>query len=75
MGGTKHGFARILGILGVGIAVALAGCGGGDTEVRQQTNTTTMGQELMDLNKSYEAGIISEQEYKRAKKAILKRYE
>ncbi len=53
----------------------LAGCGGGDTEVRQQTNTTTMGQELMDLNKSYEAGIISEQDYKRAKKAILKRYE
>ena len=53
----------------------LAGCGGGGADVKQQTTTTTMGQELMDLNSSYEKGIISEDEYKKARKAILKRYE
>lgn len=56
-------------------SLLLAGCGGGGTEVRQQTSTTTMGQELMDLNSSYEKGIISEEEYKKAKQAIMNRYQ
>jgi hypothetical protein len=34
-----------------------------------------MGQELMDLEKSYKDGIISEKEYEKAKKDILKKYE
>jgi len=56
-------------------ALLAAGCGGGRADVKQTTNTTTMGQELMDLNSSYEKGIISEDEYKKAKKQIMRRYD
>ena len=36
---------------------------------------TTMGQELMDLDESRKKGLISDKEYERAKKDILKRYD
>jgi uncharacterized membrane protein len=57
-------------------SVLLIGCGGGGTKVESSntTTTTTMGQELMDLNESYEKGIITEKEYETAKKQIMKRY-
>jgi hypothetical protein len=51
----------------------LTACGGGGASM--QASTTTMGQELIDLEKSYKDGIISEKEYEKAKKAILKKYE
>lgn len=51
----------------------LAGCGGGGAEL--QAHSTTMGQELQDLQASYDKGIINEKEYKRAKKDILDRYD
>lgn len=51
----------------------IAGCGGGDTSVQAQT--TTMGQELTDLKKAYDAGVINEKEYDRSKKKILERYD
>jgi hypothetical protein len=51
----------------------LTSCGGGGANISQ--STTTMGQELMDLDKSYKEGIITEKEYKRAKEDILERYE
>ena len=56
------------------LSLVLTGCGGGGADVKQTTTTTTMGQELVDLQASYEKGILTEQEYKDAKNAILKRY-
>ena len=59
-------------ILGGGF---IAGCGGPDTEIRQQQITTTLGQELIDLDTAYKKGLITEKEYQKAKKDILRRYE
>jgi uncharacterized membrane protein len=50
----------------------LTACGGSDNTV--VTTTTTQGQELQDLKKSYDQGIITEKEYENAKEEILDRY-
>lgn len=51
--------------------LSFTGCGGGGAEVRTQTYTKTLGQELMDLHDSYKKGIITEKEYNEAKKKLL----
>ena len=48
-------------------------CGGGGAKVQTSSTTATKGQELMDLEKAYKQGIITEKEYKKQKKKILKR--
>jgi len=53
--------------------VLIAGCGGGDSSV--QASTTTVGQELTDLKKAYDEGIITEKEYEESKERILERYD
>ncbi len=49
------------------------GCSGGGAQLQQ--SNVSLGQELTDLQTAYEKGIISEKEYKRAKKDILKKYD
>lgn len=56
------------------ILFSVSGCGGGGAKVNSQITTTTMGQELQDLEESYKKGLLTEKEYKKARKAILKRY-
>lgn len=51
--------------------LSVAGCGGAD--VRNQTTTTTTGQELLDLKKAYDTGVITEKEYERKREEILDR--
>ncbi len=53
---------------------AMLGCGGG-TDVKQQTTTTTLGKELQDLDDAYKKGLLSEKEYKEARKTLMKKYE
>jgi hypothetical protein len=57
-------------VLGLGFA----GCRGGKAKVESTTvtTTTTLGQELMDLQKAYEQGIITEKQYKDAKEKLIK---
>jgi hypothetical protein len=51
--------------------VGFIGCGGGGgTEIKAKQ--TTLGQELTDLDKAYKDGIITEKEYNKAKKDLLK---
>lgn len=68
----KHRIAIMLSGLLV-LAFALAGCGG--TTRIETTNSVTLGQELIDLDKAYKDGVISEKEYKAAKESILEKYE
>jgi uncharacterized membrane protein len=53
----------------------LGGCccpgGSGDTKTETNINTTTTGQQLIDLQKAYESGAITEKEYNRQKQEIL----
>ena len=50
---------------------AIGACGGGTTTVKA-ADAHTMGQELSDLQRAYEAGAITEKEYEKAKAKILK---
>lgn len=56
------------------IGFVLAGCGGSKTEI-QESPQTTLGQELMDLDKAHKEGIITDDEYKKKKKDIMERYD
>jgi hypothetical protein len=63
-------------ILIVLISVNVAACGGKKTQTevnKSETTTTTLGQELIDLDKAYKDGIITEKEYEKAKKALLEK--
>ncbi len=53
-------------------AMTMGGCGGGGANVT--ATTTTMGQELTDLEKAHKDGLMTEKEYEKARKAIMKRY-
>jgi hypothetical protein len=53
----------------------MLGCGGGGADVKQTTNATTLGKELQDLDDAYKKGLLSEKEYKEARKTIMKRYD
>jgi uncharacterized lipoprotein YehR (DUF1307 family) len=60
-------------ILIVLVSVSLTACGGKKTktDVNTETVTTTLGQELLDLNKAYKDGIITQKEYEKAKQALI----
>ena len=60
-------------ILFVVTCLNFAACGGSKTEVKSEptTVTTTLGQELQDLDQAYKDGIITKKEYEKAKKKLL----
>jgi hypothetical protein len=57
--------------LALGAALVLPGCGS-DTNVKSQNVSVSKGQQLMDLQKAKEAGIITEKEYEKQKEMVLK---
>jgi hypothetical protein len=57
------------------LTLSLPACGGGGAKTNVNASSTTMGQELIDLNTSYEQGLISASQYNRAKKDILRKYD
>lgn len=60
-------------VLIVLVSVNFVACGGGKTDVKSgsSTVTTTLGQELQDLDKAYKDGIITQKEYEKAKKRLI----
>ena len=64
---------RILAILMLlSLPAGMAGCGGGGAEIKQQT--TTLGQELQDLDDAYKKGLLSEKEYKELREELIDKY-
>jgi hypothetical protein len=53
---------------------ALVGCGGGGTTYHQAASNKTLGEELQDLDASYQKGIITQDEYEATKKKLMKKY-
>ena len=56
------------------LCASFFGCGGGSAKVSSQIMTTSLGQEMTDLEAAYKAGVINEKEYKAAKKGLMKRF-
>jgi hypothetical protein len=52
-------------------AAALAGCGGGSS--KNDNKSTTVGQELQDLEEARNKGLLTEDDYQRQREAILER--
>ena len=55
------------------LLATLSACGGGGAKVSTQTTTTTVGQELQDLDEAYAKGLISEGEYNKQREKVLER--
>lgn len=53
------------------MALGLGACRGGGAEVKTQSYSTTLGQELKDLEDAYNKGIITEKQYKRSKEKLI----
>jgi len=47
---------------------------GGGTKTSTTSYNVTLGQQLIDLQKAYEAGIITESDYRAQKKRLLRDY-
>ena len=56
----------------ISVTLALGGCGGGSTKTEVTNQSTTTGQQLLDLKKAYDAGALSEKEYEKQREKILK---
>jgi hypothetical protein len=72
MKSTRIGILVITLLLGALIAGC---CGGGGTTVKSSTpvnvSTIPVGQQLIELQKAYESGAISESEYKKLKQDAI----
>ncbi|HSD59776.1 MAG TPA: SHOCT domain-containing protein [Burkholderiales bacterium] len=56
-------------VAALAMSAMLAACGGEEVHIKASTATT--GQQLTDLQKAYEAGAISKEEYERERKKML----
>ncbi len=55
------------------MGMTLSACGNGGNTTNN-VSTTTLGQELADLDKAYAGGLLTEKEYEDQRKALLKKY-
>jgi hypothetical protein len=67
----KLGIIILVGLLFMSLTIS--GCGR-KQKTTVTTSTTTLGQELVDLQQAYEKGIITQKEYNDLKKKAIKKY-
>lgn len=53
------------------MVLSLSACGGGGAKTTVQAGGT-QGQQLLDLKEAYDKGVITEKEYEKTRKQILK---
>lgn len=58
-------------LFGLLVTAGLSGCAAFNKSSVQYTRTTTLGQELVDLQTARDQNAISEEEYNRARNALL----
>ncbi|MGB3211430.1 MAG: hypothetical protein WBB19_12055 [Desulforhopalus sp.] len=56
------------------LCATLISCGGGGAKVESTMSTQTLGQQLIDLDKAYKEGVITEKEYEKSKEGLIKKY-
>lgn len=56
------------------LCASLTNCGGGGAKVESNVSTQTLGQQLIDLDRAFKEGVLTEKEYKNSKEALLKKY-
>jgi hypothetical protein len=64
------GRASIIGMALSG-CLMLAGCGGGGADSTVNNTTVSKGQALIDLQKAYQSGAMTEREYEKERERIL----
>ena len=69
----KIAIIMIAALLVLSFGLTTTGCSRKAT-ANVQATTTTLGQELVDLQQAYEKGIITEKEYNDLKKKAMKKY-
>jgi hypothetical protein len=70
----KIGYLMVAALVILSVGLTTTGCGGKKATANVQTTSTTLGQELIDLQQAYEKGIITEKEYNDLKKKAMKKY-
>jgi hypothetical protein len=60
-------------IIGISLSslLMLAACGGGGADSTVNNTTVSKGQALIDLQKAYQAGAMTEREYEKERERIL----
>ncbi len=66
---TPLAVALVVALVG-GSSTLLTGC---SSSAKVDAHTTTVGQELQDLDAAYDKGLLTEDEYKKKRKQILDR--
>ena len=72
MSGSRVAAAIVM----LALVAFLTGCCGGSKTVEQtpvNVQTKTTGEQLMDLQKAYESGAITEQQYNKMKQEIIEK--
>jgi hypothetical protein len=59
----------LIGLVLISAATTLGGCG---SNTKVEARTTTVGQELQDLDEARNKGLITESEYQQKRKEIMK---